>query len=63
MLPHALGQMEGPIFLRFLPPRHSISQHFTVLQMRDIERAAVVEQKGGVIAGPPSLQVSPFGML
>ena len=51
-------------FLKFLPQRHSISQHFTVLQMRDVERiAAVVEQKGGVTAGLPSLQVSTFGML
>ena len=65
MFPGALSQMEGPIFLRFLPPRHSIGQHFTVLQIRDVDinikRAAVVEQEGDVIAGLPSLQVSQFG--
>ena len=63
MLPHALSQKKGPISLRFLPPRHFISQHFTVQLMRDLKRAAVVEQEGDVTAGLPSLQVSPFGML
>ena len=58
MFPSALSQMEGPIFLRFLLLRHSISQHFTVVPMRDVEWAAVVEQEGDVIAGLPSLQVS-----
>ena len=60
VLPHALNQVKEPISLRFLPPRHSISQHFTVLLMRDLKRAAVVEQVGGVTAGLPSLQVSWF---
>ena len=65
MLPHALSQVKGLFSLRFLPPRHSISQHFTVLLMRHaIKRiAAVVEQGGDVTADLPSLQVSPFGML
>ena len=52
-------------FLKFLPQRHSISQHFTALQMKDALKriAAVVEQKESVTAGLPSLQVSMFGML
>ena len=55
--------MKGPIFLRFLPLRHSLSQHFTVLQMRDAVKrtAAVVEQMGGVTADLPSLKVRNFG--
>ena len=64
MLPGALSQVKENIFLKFLPQRHSISQHFIALQMRDVDRiAAVVEQKGDVTAGLPSLQVSTFGML
>ena len=62
MFPGVLSQMKGSIFLRFLPLRHSISQSFTVVLMRDIKRgAAVVEQEGDVIAGLPSLQVSLLG--
>ena len=51
-------------FLRFLPLRHSISQHFIVLLMRHAQKrtAAVVERMGGVTAGPPSLQVRTFAM-
>ena len=62
MLPGALSHMEGAIFLRFLPLRHSISQHFIVPLMRHALRrtAAVVEQMGGVIADLPSLQVRIF---
>ena len=60
VFPGALSQMEGPIFLRFLPLGHSISQRFTVVLLRDLKWAAVVEQVGGVIAGLPSLQVSLF---
>ena len=58
----ARSQMKEPILLRYSLPRHSICQHFTVLHMRDIKRAAVVEQEGGVTAGLPSLQVRTFGM-
>ena len=60
MLPGALSHMEGAIFLRFLPLRHSISQHFIVLLVRHAVKrtAAVVEQGGDVSAGLPSLQVS-----
>ena len=61
VLPGALSQMKGPISLRFLPPRHSISQHFTVLLMRHIEeRAAVVKHMGGVTASQPSSLVGLF---
>ena len=65
VLPGALSQMKGPIFLRFLPLRHSISQHFTVLLMRHAHKrtAAVVERMGGVTAGLPSLQVSTLKLL
>ena len=64
MVPGALSQMKGHFFLRFLPLRHSISRRFIVLLMRDAVKriAAVVEQTGGVTAGPPSLQVRTFGM-
>ena len=59
MFPGAVSQMKGPIFLRFLPLRHSISQHFTVLLIRHAmrRRAAVVEQMGDATAGQLSLQV------
>ena len=62
MLPRALSQMKGPISLRFLPLRHSISQHSTVLLMRDVIKrgAAVVEQERGVTAGLPSSLVNLF---
>ena len=56
MLPGALCHMKEPIFWRFLPLMHLISQYFIVLLMRHTlkERAAVVEQMGGVTVGLPS---------
>ena len=60
MFPGALSEMKGLIFLRFLPPRNSVSQHFTVLLMRDIERAAVVEKVGRCYSRPALLTGEPI---
>ena len=57
----ARSQMKEPILLRYSLLRQSISQHFTVLHLRDAKRAAVVEQMGGVTADLPSLKVRTFG--
>ena len=53
-----------PIFLWFLPLRHSISQHFTVLQMRDPNTVACADVPvEDVTADQLSSQVALFGMM
>ena len=53
-----------PIFMRFLPLRHSISQHFTVLQMRDPNTVACADVPvEDVTTDQLSSQVALFGMM
>ena len=64
MLPAALSQIKEPIFWRFLPLRHSISQHFIVLQMRDPNTIACADVLlEDVTANQLSSQVALFGMM